>query len=72
MYLKYAYDLSDMDVVAAWVENPYWQHFTSGIFFAHTALIDLSRLTNWRKRMGEAGAKKMKLLKGCPSFAPVA
>jgi len=36
MYLKDAYDLSDMDVVAAWVENPCWQHFTGSIFFAHT------------------------------------
>jgi transposase, IS5 family len=27
-YLKYQHDLSDEDVVAAWVENPYWQHFS--------------------------------------------
>ena len=27
-YLKYQHDLSDEDVVAIWVENPYWQHFS--------------------------------------------
>src|ERR1700688_2694943 len=27
-YLKYQHDLSDEDVVALWVENPYWQHFS--------------------------------------------
>lgn len=59
MYLKYAYDLSDEDVVAAWTENPYWQHFTGGTFFEHRLPIDPSSLTNWRKRIGEAGAEQM-------------
>ena len=26
-YLKWAYDLSDDEVIARWVENPYWQYF---------------------------------------------
>ena len=26
--LKYQHDLSDENVVAAWVENSYWQHFS--------------------------------------------
>ena len=59
MYLKYAYDLSDEDVVAAWVENPYWQYFTGGTFFEHRLPIDPSSLTNWRKRIGAAGAEQM-------------
>jgi IS5 family transposase len=59
MYLKYAYDLSDAGVVAAWVENPYWQYFTGGVFFEYTPPIDSSSMTNWRKRMGEAGAEQM-------------
>ncbi|MBW2054014.1 MAG: transposase, partial [Deltaproteobacteria bacterium] len=25
-YLKYTHNLSDEEVVAAWVENPYWQY----------------------------------------------
>ena len=60
MYLKYAYDLSDADVVAAWVENPYWQHFTGGTFFEHRPPIDSSSFTNWRKRIGAAGAEQMR------------
>ena len=59
MYLKYAYDLSDEDVVAAWTENPYWQYFTGGTFFEHRPPIDSSSLTNWRKRIGAAGAEQM-------------
>lgn len=31
-HLKYRYDLSDDVVLAQWVENPYWQHF-SGMQF---------------------------------------
>ena len=27
-YLKFTYNLSDDDVVAAWVENPYYQYFS--------------------------------------------
>ena len=27
-YLKYQHDLSDENVQAHWVENPYWQHFS--------------------------------------------
>ena len=27
-YLKYQHDLSDEMVVAGWVKNPYWQHFS--------------------------------------------
>lgn len=59
MYLKYAFDLSDEDVVSAWVENPYWQYFTGRTFFEHKLPIDSSSLTNWRKRIGEAGAEQM-------------
>jgi hypothetical protein len=28
-YLKYAFNLIDADVVEGWVENPYWQGFSS-------------------------------------------
>ena len=59
MYLKYAHDLSDADVVSVWVENPYWQYFTGGTFFEHRPPVDPSSLTNWRKRIGAAGAEQM-------------
>ena len=58
-YLKYQHDLSDEDVVAAWVENPYWQYFSGMRDFQHSMPIDPSSMTRWRKRVGEAGAEKM-------------
>lgn len=58
-YLKYQRDLSDEEVVAAWVENPYWQHFSGMRHFEHRMPIDPSSMTRWRKRLGEAGAEQM-------------
>jgi len=58
-YLKYQLDLSDEDVVAAWVENPYWQHFSGMKYFQHQMPIDPSSMTRWRKRLGAAGAEQM-------------
>ncbi len=58
-YLKYQHDLSDEDVVAAWVENPYWQHFSGMKYFQHRVPIDASSMTRWRGRLCEAGAEQM-------------
>ena len=58
-YLKYQQDLSDEDVVAMWVENPYWQHFSGMRYFQHRMPIDPSSMTRWRKRLGDAGAEQM-------------
>ena len=58
-YLKYRHDLSDEDVVALWVENPYWQHFSGMSHFQHRMPIDPSSMTRWRKRLGDAGAEQM-------------
>jgi transposase, IS5 family len=58
-YLKYQNDLSDEDVVALWVENPYWQHFSGMSHFQHRMPIDPSSMTRWRKRLGDAGAEQM-------------
>ena len=58
-FLKYQTDVSDEDVVAAWVENPYWQHFSGMRYFQHSMPIDPSSMTRWRKRLGEAGAEQM-------------
>ena len=46
-------------MVAHWVENPYWQHFSGQQFFQHRAPIDASSMTRWRGRLGEAGAELM-------------
>jgi transposase, IS5 family len=58
-YLKYTHNLSDTDVVEAWVENPYWQHFSGMKFFEHKMPIHPSSMSRWRKRIGEAGAEKL-------------
>ena len=58
-YLKYTFDLSDEDVVAGWVENPYWQTLSGMKYFEHRSPIDPSSMTRWRKRIGQAGAEKM-------------
>lgn len=58
-YLKYTYDLSDDQTVAHWVENPYWQTLSGMKFFEHEAPIDPSSMSNWRKRVGQAGAEAL-------------
>ena len=58
-YLKYSFNLSDEDVVEAWVENPYWQHLSGMKYFVHEPPIDPSSMTRWRKRIGEAGAEEL-------------
>ena len=35
LYLKNAYNLGDKALLETWLENPYWQYFTGGIFFEH-------------------------------------
>lgn len=55
--LKHTSDLSDEEVVAVWVENPYWQHFCGEQYFCHELPIDPSLMTGFRKRIGEAGCE---------------
>lgn len=55
LYLQHTFDLSDEDVVWAWVENPYWQLFCGQTWFQYRPPIDPSSLTRWRKRIGEEG-----------------
>lgn len=58
-YLKYNHNLSDEDVVAGWVENPYWQYFSGMKYFEHKPPLDPSSMTRWRKRIGESGAEEL-------------
>ena len=55
LYLQHAYRLSDEAIVARWVENPCYQHFTGETFFQHRLPVDPSSLTRWPKRIGEEG-----------------
>lgn len=45
--------------MAAWVENPYWQHFSGNQYFEHTSPMDPSVMSRFRKRIGEAGAEEL-------------
>ena len=51
--LKHMHDLSDEDLCARWVENPYYHLFCGEEFFQHKLTFDRSSLTCWRQRMGE-------------------
>ena len=57
--LKHMKGLSDEELCAAWVENPYMQAFCGEIHFQHQAPFDRSSMTRWRRRIG---AKEMELL----------
>ncbi len=58
-YLKYTFDLSDEDVVEAWVQNPYWQYLSGMRYFQHEAPLDPSSMSRWRGRAGQAGAEEL-------------
>ena len=55
--LKHTCNVSDEEVVATWVENPYWQYFCGEQYFSHELPIDPSLMTGFRKRIGEAGCE---------------
>ena len=55
--LKHTCNVSDEEVIATWVENTYWQHFSGEQYFRHDLPIDPSLMTGFRKRIGEAGCE---------------
>jgi len=58
-YLKHMFDLSDEEVVAQWIENPYWQYFCGNEHFEHEFPIDPSLMTKWRNRLKSEGLEKL-------------
>ena len=57
LYLQHTFACSDEELIWAWVENPYWQHFCGEAYFQHEPPIDPSSLTRWRQRVGEEGVE---------------
>ncbi|MBZ9710320.1 IS5 family transposase [Mesorhizobium sp. ESP7-2] len=51
--LKHTFDLSDEELCARWVENPYFQYLCGEEFFRHELSFERSSMTRWRQRMGE-------------------
>ena len=58
-YLKYTHNLSDEEVVAGWVENPYWQYFSGMKYFEHQLPMHPSSMSRWRKRISDDGAEQL-------------
>lgn len=58
-YLKHLYQLSDEEVVAQWVENPYWQYLCGSKYFEHELPIHPTSMTKWRAKIAAAGAEPL-------------
>ena len=50
--LEHLQGLSDEEVCAAWLENPYFQLFCGEEHFQHRLPFDRSSMTRWRQRVG--------------------
>lgn len=59
LLLKQMYNLGDETVVERYLENPYWQHFCGEVYFQYKLPFDPSDFVHFRKRIGEAGMKKI-------------
>lgn len=59
LLLQHMHNLSDVEVVRNWVENPYWQYFCGYDFIQWSLPINPSSLTRWRKRLGPERLEKI-------------
>lgn len=59
LLLKQLYDKGDETVVAAWVQNPYWQYFSGMDQFQWKVPCEPSDLVHFRKRIGREGLERI-------------
>jgi transposase, IS5 family len=59
LLLKQMFNQGDETVVAAWVQNPYWQYFCGMSEFQWQAPCDPSDLVYFRDRIGQAGMQRI-------------
>lgn len=59
LLLKQMFNQGDETVVAAWVQNPYWQYFCGMQEFQWQVPCDPSDLVYFRQRIGEAGVQRI-------------
>jgi len=59
LLLKQMFNQGDETVVAAWVQNPYWQYFCGMSEFVWQVPCDPSDLVYFRDRVGEAGMQRI-------------
>lgn len=57
LLLKQMFNLGDETVVAAWVQNPYWQYFCGLAEFQWSLPCDPTDLVYFRQRIGEKGTQ---------------
>lgn len=55
--MKHLYALSNDEVVARWLENPYWQYFCGEVYFQHALPIAPSQVTRFQQRIGEGSCE---------------
>jgi IS5 family transposase len=58
-YLKYAFNVSDENVVNQFLQNPYWQYFCGNEYFEHHIPCHPTSLVKWRQYIGVKGAEAM-------------
>lgn len=51
--------LSDDELLAGWVQNPYWQFFCGFDYFQWEYPVHPSNLSRWRRRVGEEGMERL-------------
>lgn len=59
LLLKQLFNQGDETVVAAWVQNPYWQYFCGMSEFQWALPCDPSDLVYFRQRIGETGVQRI-------------
>ncbi len=59
LLLQHTFKCSDEEIVARFVENPYYQYFCGNDFFEHSLPIDPTALIKWRQRIGKEGCEKI-------------
>lgn len=59
LLLKQLFNQGDETVVAAWVQNPYWQYFCGMTDFQWAVPCDPSDLVYFRQRIGGAGVQRI-------------
>jgi IS5 family transposase len=59
LLLKQMFDHSDDEVIAAWIQNPYYQYFTGETVFHWEQPCAASDLAHFRKRIGHDGVNKI-------------
>ncbi len=59
LYLKYAYKLSDEELVQRWAENVVWQHFGGMTFYEPRLPCDATQIGRFRAAIGEAGVEEL-------------